>query len=206
MLITILVSCSAFASIELPDTPLQPKNLDRYQILEAIESSSIDTTPSLHRALENALPAPRLIATLSETRVWCSDFLRPLTRPEVTPLSRALHRASARLWPGVASDRTVLSPDPLGYRDSSNLYAFCGGDPVNGRDPRGEGVFGDYLRGMKEAPAAFVGGVRGAVKVGVGAVTDIYDFFYEGVGGVIYEHTGAPAYEAQGHAWQKRRE
>ena len=30
-----------------------------------------------------------------------------------------------------------LSPDPLGYRDSRNLYAFAGGDPVNGRDPTG---------------------------------------------------------------------
>ncbi|HXI13733.1 MAG TPA: RHS repeat-associated core domain-containing protein [Thermoanaerobaculia bacterium] len=33
---------------------------------------------------------------------------------------------------------TWLSPDPEGYRDSSNLYAFGGGDPVNGRDPSGE--------------------------------------------------------------------
>ncbi|HJQ41170.1 MAG TPA: RHS repeat-associated core domain-containing protein [Thermoanaerobaculia bacterium] len=31
-----------------------------------------------------------------------------------------------------------LTPDPLGYRDSSNLYSFCGGDPINCRDPRGE--------------------------------------------------------------------
>ena len=35
---------------------------------------------------------------------------------------------------------TWLSPDPLGYTDSSNLYAFAGGDPVNGRDPLGEQV------------------------------------------------------------------
>jgi RHS repeat-associated protein len=32
---------------------------------------------------------------------------------------------------------TWLSPDPLGYRDSSNLYAFAGGDPISGRDPEG---------------------------------------------------------------------
>lgn len=30
-----------------------------------------------------------------------------------------------------------LTPDPKGYVDSSNLYAFAGGDPVNGRDPMG---------------------------------------------------------------------
>jgi len=32
---------------------------------------------------------------------------------------------------------TFLTPDPMGYADSSSLYAFAGGDPVNGRDPTG---------------------------------------------------------------------
>ncbi|HEX7829389.1 MAG TPA: RHS repeat-associated core domain-containing protein [Thermoanaerobaculia bacterium] len=32
---------------------------------------------------------------------------------------------------------TFLAPDPLGYVDSANLYAFAGGDPINGRDPLG---------------------------------------------------------------------
>jgi len=36
-----------------------------------------------------------------------------------------------------ASTGTFLSPDRLGYHDSSNQYAFAGGDPVNGRDPTG---------------------------------------------------------------------
>jgi RHS repeat-associated protein len=36
-----------------------------------------------------------------------------------------------------ASTGTWLSPDSMGYRDSSNLYAFCGGDPVNCSDPTG---------------------------------------------------------------------
>jgi len=35
------------------------------------------------------------------------------------------------------STGTFLSPDPMGYEDSSNLYAFAKGDPVNGRDPLG---------------------------------------------------------------------
>ena len=30
-----------------------------------------------------------------------------------------------------------LTPDPAGYRDSSNLYAYVGADPVNGRDSSG---------------------------------------------------------------------
>jgi RHS repeat-associated protein len=36
-----------------------------------------------------------------------------------------------------ASTETFLTPDPLGYEDSSNLYAFAAGDPVNNRDPLG---------------------------------------------------------------------
>jgi RHS repeat-associated protein len=38
-----------------------------------------------------------------------------------------------------------LTPDPMGYRDSSNLYAFAGGDPVNRRDPTGEISLWDAL-------------------------------------------------------------
>src|SRR5207302_239640 len=30
-----------------------------------------------------------------------------------------------------------LAPDPLGYRDSYNLYSYARFDPVNGRDPFG---------------------------------------------------------------------
>ena len=33
---------------------------------------------------------------------------------------------------------TWFSPDRKAYVDSSNLYTFGGGDPVNGRDPRGD--------------------------------------------------------------------
>ena len=35
---------------------------------------------------------------------------------------------------------TFLSPDPLGHRDSANLYSYCGGDPVNCSDPTGDKI------------------------------------------------------------------
>jgi RHS repeat-associated protein len=34
---------------------------------------------------------------------------------------------------------TGLTPDPLGFRDSSTVYAFATGNPINGRDPLGMG-------------------------------------------------------------------
>src|SRR5207253_3728012 len=48
-----------------------------------------------------------------------------------------------------ASTGSFLSPDPLSYKDSSNLYAFAGGDPVNGRDPSGMGGPVDSLRALE---------------------------------------------------------
>ena len=49
---------------------------------------------------------------------------------------------------------SFLSGDPLRYTDSSNLYAFAGGDPVNGRDPTGTivGLYGNARE--KEAALA----------------------------------------------------
>jgi len=44
-----------------------------------------------------------------------------------------------------AQTGTFLSPDPNGYDDSSNLYSFCGGDPVNRRDPTGESYWEDRV-------------------------------------------------------------
>ncbi|HEX8255115.1 MAG TPA: RHS repeat-associated core domain-containing protein [Thermoanaerobaculia bacterium] len=37
---------------------------------------------------------------------------------------------------------TFLSPDEMGHLDSSNLYAFGAGDPVNNSDPSGQCIFG----------------------------------------------------------------
>jgi len=38
------------------------------------------------------------------------------------------------------STGTFLTPDPMGYRDSSSLYAYAAGDPVNLSDPTGEAI------------------------------------------------------------------
>ncbi|MEO8383281.1 MAG: RHS repeat-associated core domain-containing protein, partial [Acidobacteriota bacterium] len=64
--------------------------------------------------------------------------------------------------PGTGS---FLSPDPMGYRDSPNLYAFAGGDPVNGRDPTGEGKIWDWVKGEVEEKA---GNAVAVLEAGVG--------------------------------------
>jgi len=44
---------------------------------------------------------------------------------------------------------TFMTPDPMGYHDASSLYAFAGGDPVNGRDPSGRGFWKDAGKTLK---------------------------------------------------------
>jgi RHS repeat-associated protein len=72
-------------------------------------------------------------------RMHAHPFTEPMT---------ALNYVRAR-WYDPATG-TFLSPDPQGYVDSSNLYAFAGGDPVNGRDPRGEQARSDLADDRRE--------------------------------------------------------
>jgi RHS repeat-associated protein len=57
-------------------------------------------------------------------------------QPFADPMTRKFYVRERWYDPGTGG---WLTPDPLSYRDSANLYAFAGGDPVNGRDPTGEG-------------------------------------------------------------------
>ena len=59
---------------------------------------------------------------------------------------------------------TFLSPDPLGYQDSSNLYAFCAGDPVNNSDPTGELSWNDVKRGWKSFTNWFSPAPKGSIN------------------------------------------
>ncbi|MGK2860042.1 MAG: Ig-like domain-containing protein [Thermoanaerobaculia bacterium] len=64
---------------------------------------------------------------------------------------------------------SFLSPDPMGYTDSSNLYSFAGGDPVNRRDPLGLMSGSDDEGGAEETPSAWKR-IRQAASIGAGAV------------------------------------
>jgi RHS repeat-associated protein len=78
-----------------------------------------------------------------------------------------------------------LTPDPLGYKDSTNLYAFAGGDPVNQRDPSG--------RGIRESWNVLVGYGKGVgtVLISPGILT------YNLTGGLLYATTGGEQYRDQ---------
>jgi len=62
---------------------------------------------------------------------------------------------------------SFLSSDPSGYADSSNLYSFCVGDPVNCSDPTGELSWSDVKKAAKGV-GQFVAGrvIGGAIANG----------------------------------------
>ncbi len=136
VLLTLLVSSAAVASIRRTSV-LDHPSIDRYATNQVDDAMSIDNARLLHRALARALPPPAPIASVSKSRVWIFSANVELVRRVERPLSRSLRRGWARAWPGVAENRTVLTPDPLGYKDSSNLYAYCAGNPIGCSDPTG---------------------------------------------------------------------
>jgi len=68
---------------------------------------------------------------------------------------------------------TFLTPDPMGYQDSSNLYAFCAGDPVNCSDPTGEWGLKDGWNQVKENTVFTAGLFVGAAETVIDAVNNL---------------------------------
>ncbi|HYI12031.1 MAG TPA: Ig-like domain-containing protein [Thermoanaerobaculia bacterium] len=70
-------------------------------------------------------------------------------QPFADPFSRKNYVRARWYDPETA---TWLTPDPEGYDDSSNLYSFAGGDPVNARDPEGESFVGKAIKKIGKKP------------------------------------------------------
>jgi RHS repeat-associated protein len=95
---------------------------------------------------------------------------------EQSELGRELRRtagnARARWYD--PSTGSFLSPDPMGYQDSSNLYAFCGGDPVNCSDPTGMWGWNDVKKTAGNLVQFEIGRLKGkaqdAINTAIGIV------------------------------------
>lgn len=95
------------------------------------------------------------------------------------------------------STSSFISDDPLGYKDSSNLYAYAANNPVGRTDPTGES-FADDLWDVTKAGAGLVAGtVVGVVETSVDMVKGAFLATYNGVGAMAYQATGNEMYRAQ---------
>ena|SRR5581483_8901495 len=107
--------------------------------------------PSISTRLEQRISTIELATTQTTTHVFTHRVSEKLASGLRESLNRAIVNQLSDLRPKTRwghdyvrnrwyspETGTFPSPDPLGYVDSANLYAFAGGDPVNGRDPTGE--------------------------------------------------------------------
>lgn len=80
----------------------------------------------LPRTTVTPSPAETALRDVTVGRFKAAPFVDPATN---------LAYFRQRWYDGVS--QTFLAPDAMGYEDSSNLYAYTAGDPVNGSDPTG---------------------------------------------------------------------
>jgi RHS repeat-associated protein len=118
-----------------------------------------------------------------------------------------------------------LSPDKLGFAGGLNLFAYCGGDPVNAVDPNGyawEAIKGQALRIWQKIPIPKHPAVRGGIIIQGGFAvcelatyqpgkpTGIYtwagDTAGQAIGGVIYPDKGYGPNPKFYEAWQRARQ
>lgn len=98
------------------------------------ELADVARPQQTRRVTSNGVEAP------PSPNLLLSSFKAAPLRDPATGLVQMRHR-----WYEPGSG-TFLSPDPEGYTDSSNPYAYCGGDPVNCSDPTGRMGDGGDLR------------------------------------------------------------
>lgn len=161
-------SIAAFDDLARIDLPPPPPLSDRLQArLDAITSGQARARTSLPVFTVSAELASGLLASGEENNFSEDRELGLKTRWGVVFQALPFHEPATGLVFARARwyDRTTgafLSPDPLGYVDSSNLYAFCGGDPVNCSDPTGEWGLKDAWETTKSIAGAVVGVVESA--------------------------------------------
>src|SRR4029079_298505 len=97
---------------------------------DALVSNTSAGQVSPERTLYTVKNLYLLATTESKARLFSGFQSAPFVEP-------ATHLIYLRERWLASHDGQFLTPDPMGYQDSSNLYAFAGGDPVNGTDPTG---------------------------------------------------------------------
>jgi len=91
--------------------------------------------PALANVARHRSPSERSAQVANELSVTEQLLICPFkAAPFRDPATGLCYMRDRWYDPGTG---TFLTPDPEGYADSSNLYIYCGGDPVNCSDPTG---------------------------------------------------------------------
>lgn len=127
-----------FAHVELPAPSIADELALRFASTDVESPSELRV---FDRAVSRELASgPRRFTLQSKSSEWSELGRKPWWGEEnkAYPFrepATGLVYARARWYD--AESGTFLTPDPMGYQDSSNLYAFCANDPVNCSDPLG---------------------------------------------------------------------
>lgn len=84
-----------------------------------------------------------------------------------------------------------LSPDPLGYADSMNLYQYCGNNPINLIDPYGENIWDTIITATNFTESTLW-------KEGTNFVAGMGDNLSFGITSKIREFTGSNSFVDRG--------
>ncbi|KAG8532348.1 uncharacterized protein KY384_002833 [Bacidia gigantensis] len=127
-----LSAAGAVVLLETSKTPASSPPLARYQFPGGLETD--DTGKILSYEEYSPFGISTFLATTTttaETDIPSNHRFASYDRDAETGLS---HCGLRYYSPSLSR---FLSPDPLGSIDSTNLYLYCGADPINFRDPSG---------------------------------------------------------------------
>jgi RHS repeat-associated protein len=118
--------------------------IPRFAVLRNPEATKVDCTQPVNVKFRNSPyeDPPPVRPTSSRPRGVRDPFISSFKgAPFTEPMTGYVYMRNRWFDPRTG---TFLTPDPARYLDSSNMYAYCGGDPVNCTDPTGKaGYFFD---------------------------------------------------------------
>ena len=125
-ILAIVFAIAAPAAAHNRVNAIAPQPIELFRETASVDRTPFDEDVLLRSALETVLPPSEPIASLAETRIRDFGDLAPFEREERGELTRALHQSYEQL-----------------NEKSASVESFCAGDPINGRDPLGEGILDD---------------------------------------------------------------
>ncbi|MGN6187011.1 MAG: RHS repeat-associated core domain-containing protein, partial [Thermoanaerobaculia bacterium] len=174
--LSIAATPSLRASAWTPDTPILPPTLEDARLYTSDETpfelrQPLTTLTPLNASTLYELSTLALAPTGDREPLFEQVFTaRFQALPFVEPMNGAVYVRNRWFSP---TSGTFLSPDSMGYTDSANLYAFCGGDPINCTDPTGNWGWADAKKAAGNLMQFEIGRLKGRTQDVINTVVNI---------------------------------